>query len=109
MEFLTLILLELAAALPIIFYYTYWGIMQPGKRGRKRKDLLAKIKNAYIMTGVAILYMPLVLLYFLYENLLYLHHDIFVQTGIVIGVIIAIFEVVNYYSYFNYEMVRLKH
>ena len=108
MEFLTLILLQLAAALPIIFYYMYWGIMQTSKKGRKKKDLLAKIKNAYVMTGIAILYMPLVLLYFLYENLLYLHHDIFVQTGVVIGVIIAIFEVANYYSYFSYEEVRLK-
>lgn len=106
MDFLTLLALDLIVAVPCLTYYL-WSVIIKGKKANA--DILVKLtKNAYIFTAFTIIYIPLLLLSFLYINLLRTFPLIFIQTALVIAILIVVFEYINYYSYINFERVGKK-
>ena len=109
MNFLTLILSTFLVALPAIGYYIYWAIWSTRQRlTPEQKDvILQHTKQAYVVIAVVIVYIPGMLVFFLYQNILYQFPSIFRMTLVIFGILTAIFEVVNYLSYKYYEKKRI--
>jgi len=104
MEFETLILIDLIVAIPCILYYYEWGIRRAKKTaGEEKKRVAMHLKNAYIFCGAVIAFIPIMLLYFLYVNLLAKFPTLFMQSAVMTVVLIFMLEVLNYYSYKHFE------
>lgn len=107
MSFLYLIFADVLIALPTVSYYYYWGIVAPEKGKHEEKHILKHLKRAYILTAATILIIPSLLLWYLYSTLLHLYFRIFIHSVIIIGVLIAVLEYINYYNFENYEKKRI--
>ena len=109
MSFFSLMLSTFLVALPAIGYYVYWAIWSTRQRlTPEQKDaILQHTKQAYIVIAAVIVYIPGMLVYFLYQNILYQFPSIFRMTLIIFGVLTAVFEVVNFFSYKYYEKKRI--
>ena len=102
-QFSTILIADLLVSIPIILYYYKYGVMQRQRKGAMRSEFQIHVRNAYALTGFAVAIIPSLLVYYLWDNLLKLYPAIFMQTAIVMLILILIFEYVNYYSYIHYE------
>ena len=102
-QFSTILIADLLVSIPIILYYYKYGVMQRQRKGAFREEFQIHVRNAYALTGLAVVTIPSLLVYYLRDNLLKLYPQIFNQTLIVMVILILIFEYVNYYSYIHYE------
>ena len=107
LSFTALFCMDLIVAVPTMAYYYYWGIFVPTKKKFNKKQIMSHIKLAYAFNAFTILYLPVMLLAYLYTNLLYQFQEIFTHTSIIMLVIILVFEYVNYYSLVEYETKRV--
>lgn len=109
MTFLALIVSTFVVAIPAIAYYIYWAILSTRQRltvGQK-ETVLKHTKTAYIIIGGVIVYIPGMLVYFLYTNILYQFPSVLRLTLIIFAILTSVFEVVNYLSYHYYERKRI--
>ncbi len=107
LSFTALFSIDLIVAIPTIVYYYYWGVVALKKKKFSKKQILSHLKLAYGLNAFTILYLPVMLLAYLYANLLYQFPKIFTQTSLIMLIIILVFEYVNYYSLVEYETKRI--
>lgn len=110
MEFITFLFLELIIAIPTIWYYVKWGILETKKgvpKG-KRSEIMRHLKIAYLLAGFTTAYLPAILIIFLYYNIYHIVPEIFAPITITMGIMVVIFELVNVYSFIHYEKVRMR-
>jgi|GEM_PF-6069466 len=110
MQFILFLLLELVVAIPTIWYYTKWGIIET-KRGipkGKHAEIMRHLKIAYLLAGFTTAYLPALLLVFLYYNIFYIAPEIFAPIVVTMAIMVLIFELVNVYSFIHYEKVRMR-
>ena len=105
-QFSTILAIDFLISIPIIAYYYRYGVARTHKLGGLKSDLRTHVRNAYALTGFAVVAIPSLLAYYLWDNLLKLYPQLFLQTAIVMSIMILIFEYVNYYSYVHYESGR---
>ena len=105
-QFSTILLMDFLIAIPIILYYYHYGVAHPQKRGVLTAAFREHIRNAYALTGIAVVLIPTLLVFYLWDNLLKLYPRLFFQTAAVMVILVLIFEYVNYYSYVHYEGTR---
>jgi len=110
MNFIAMLILVIFIGLPPILYYLYWSLKLSRNRltAKERHEIAGKIKEAYLLSALSIFTVPSMLLYFLYVNLLSAYPAVFWQTTLVIGIVIASFEMINLLSYEYYEKQRLE-
>ena len=109
MTFLTLMVSTFIVAIPSIAYYIYWAIWAARKRMTpEQKDrVLSHTKTAYIIIAFVIVYIPSMLVFFLYQNILYQFPSVLRLTLIVFSILTFVFEIVNFLSYRYYERKRI--
>jgi len=109
MSFVTLILSTFLVALPAIGYYVYWAIWSTRQRLTPgQKDIILRhTKHAYIVIAAVIVYIPGMLVFFLYQNILHQFPSIFRATLVIFAILTLVFEVVNLFSYKYYEKKRI--
>lgn len=109
MSFLTLMVSTFIVAIPAIAYYLYWAIWVTRVRltEEQKAEVLRHTKTAYIIIALVIVYIPGMLVYFLYTNLLYQFPDIFKITIVIFSILTFVFEVINVLSYRYYERKKI--
>jgi len=109
MTFLTLILSTFIVAIPAIAYYMYWAIWFTRKKLtiEQKEQVLRHTKIAYLIIAVVIIYIPSMLVYFLYTNILYMFPSILKLTFAIFSILTFIFEIINFFSYRYYERKRI--
>ena len=102
-QFGTILAIDFLVSIPIIAYYYYYGVMSQQRRGSSMSAFRNHLRNAYALTGLAVVLIPALLVYYLWDNLLKLYPQLFFQTAAVMAILVLIFQYVNYYSYVHYE------
>lgn len=105
-QFSTILAIDFLIAIPIIAYYYKYGVTGSQRKGALKSEFKIHVRNAYALTGLAVFVIPSLLVWYLWDNLLKLYPQLFVQTTVVMATLILIFEYVNYYSYVHYESGR---
>ena len=109
MSFLRLIILTFGIALPVIGYYVYWAILATRQilTIEQKEEVLRHTKIAYILIALVIAYIPGMLVYFLYTNIIYQFPSLLRLTLVVFIILTIVFEIINYYSYHYYEKKKI--
>jgi hypothetical protein len=105
MNFTSMMALVVFIGLPPVLYYLYWSLKLSRNKfnAKERRVIAPKIKEAYFLSALSIFTVPSMLLYFLYINLLFAYPAVFLQTSLVIGIVILSFEMINFLSYEYYD------
>lgn len=101
MNFISLLVLDLIIAVPTMLFYYREVIMKEKLLSPRERH--SRVLAAYELTAFTIAYMPLLLVYYLYINIMKYFPMMFFQTFMLILILITIFEYINYYSYLHYE------
>ena len=109
MSFLTLIVSTFIVAIPAIGYYIYWALWSTRQRmtPEQKEAVLRHTKMAYVIIALVIVYIPSMLVYFLYTNILYQFPPLFRLTVAVFAILTFIFEIISLFSYRYYERMRI--
>jgi len=109
-NFGTFLFLEFIVVLPIVIYNIYWSFYRTrGSLSKKdAEDLMFHLKWAYILISVVTVYIPSLLVYFLYVIMQPLFPTLFVQFSLVLLVFIILFEVLNYHTFYIYGKSKIR-
>lgn len=105
MRLLSMVGIILASVVAVLLNYLNWVFIKT--RGRRSPAERAIIKHgvrvAYLLNGILILFITVVLLYFLFTQVLFAFPQTFANTFLILFVLAGIFEVVNYLSYYYFS------
>ncbi|MFO7872498.1 MAG: hypothetical protein R6U26_02525 [Candidatus Undinarchaeales archaeon] len=108
MGIIYLIATDIILAVPTIAYYYKWGIAAPKSGKHSSEKIMKHLERAYGLTAALIVTIPVLLLWYLYVTLLHLYLTIFINTAVIMLILIAVMEYINYYSFENYEKKRFQ-
>ncbi|MFH1786445.1 MAG: hypothetical protein ABH829_02250 [archaeon] len=108
MKILTMLVVTFAVAIPALMYYLYWDKWAKSRKlsVREKRLMLEHTKMAYLFIGIVVLYIPAVLLYFLYSNFLYMYPMVWRLTIILFVFLVLGFEIMSLLNYVFYEKKR---
>ncbi len=108
MSLIYLIAADIILAVPTITYYYKWGIAAPKRGEHSNEKIMKHLERAYGFTAALIVIIPVLLLWYLYVTLLHFYLTIFINTAVIMLILVAVMEYINYYSFENYEKKRFQ-